>query len=129
MMLENQTVKTKQELWPVLLRGAYGRCPNCGKGRLFSSYLKQVDACSVCGEAFGHIRAEDGPAWLTIMLVGHMLAPFMLAILPNIDAPDWQVMAVIMSLTLILTLWLLPRSKGVFISIIWRSGCVGSEKP
>ncbi|MCD6034717.1 MAG: hypothetical protein K0R63_458 [Rickettsiales bacterium] len=119
---------SKEELWPVIVRGAFGRCPHCGQGKLFQSYLKQVEDCAACGEKLGHIRADDGPAWLTILLVGHILAPFLLNVLPNVTWPDWVIMAVIMSLTLILTLWLLPRSKGVFIGLIWRSGCIGSEK-
>lgn len=118
----------KEELWPVIVRGAFGRCPRCGQGKLFRSYLKQVDACASCGEKLGHIRADDGPAWLTILLVGHILAPFFLSVLPHVDWPDWIIMAVMMSFTLVLTLWLLPRSKGVFIGLIWRSGCIGSEK-
>ena len=102
--------------------------PALRSGQLFQSYLKQVDACASCGEKLGYIRADDGPAWLTILLVGHILAPFFLSVLPHVDWPDWIIMAVIMSFTLVLTLWLLPRSKGVFIGLIWRSGCIGSEK-
>lgn len=118
----------KEGLWLVMVRGAYGRCPRCGQGKLFRSYLKQVEMCASCGEKLGHIRADDGPAWFTILLVGHILAPIFLSVLPNVTWPDWAIMAVIMSLTLVLTLWLLPCSKGVFIGLIWRSGCIGSEK-
>ena len=110
------------------MRGALGHCPQCGEGQLFKSYLKQVDNCTVCGEAFGHIRSDDGPAWLTILVVGHILAPFLLVVLPNTSWPDWALMTVIMSITLALTLAILPRAKGVFISIIWRANCIGSEK-
>jgi uncharacterized protein (DUF983 family) len=111
-----------------MIRGLAGRCPQCGRGRLFTSYLKPVRECAVCGEDLGHIRADDGPAWATILLVGHILAPFLLGILPNSSWPDWMLMATIIPATLVLTLVLLPRMKGVFIGIIWRSGCVGSEK-
>lgn len=122
------TQNNPQEFWPIIARDALGHCPNCGQGQLFKSYLKQVDACAVCGEALGHIRADDGPAWLTILFVGHIIAPFLLVVVPNTSWPDWVLMAVIMTLTLALTLAILPRAKGVFISIIWRSECVGSEK-
>src|SRR5471032_3650243 len=74
-----------QDFWLTVIRTAVGRCPNCGEGRLFASYLKPVERCSVCGEPLGHIRADDGPAWLTILLVGHILAPFLLAVAPNTD--------------------------------------------
>ncbi len=120
--------QNKETLGTVILRGVFGRCPRCGRGKLFQSYLKQVDSCASCREKLGHIRADDGPAWLTILLVGHILAPLFLSVLPHVDWPDWIIMAVVMLFTLVLTLWLLPRSKGVFIGLIWRAGCIGSEK-
>lgn len=117
----------KEPFWPVVRRGVLGRCPRCGEGRLFQRYLKQVEQCPHCGEKFGHIRADDGPAWLTILLVGHLLAPFFLLVVPDLDWPEWKMMAVVIALTVVLTLLLLPRAKGVFIGLIWRSGCIGSE--
>ena len=122
------TKNKQQPFWPVVIRGASGRCPNCGQGRLFQSYLKQVEQCTNCDEEFGHIRAEDGPAWLTILIVGHILAPFLLIVLPQVTWPDWEIMAVIMTLMMVLTFAILPRAKGVFIAMIWRSGCIGGEK-
>ena len=53
-------------VWPAIVRAVSGRCPACGGGKFFKSYLHQVDRCSVCGESFGQIHADDGPAWLTI---------------------------------------------------------------
>jgi uncharacterized protein (DUF983 family) len=117
-----------QAFWLTVIRTALGRCPSCGEGRLFASYLKPVEHCAVCGEALGYIRADDGPAWLTILLMGHILAPFLLGVVPNLTWPDWAILAMIMTFTLILTLAILPRSKGIFIGVIWRSGCIGAEK-
>ncbi len=118
----------RPDFWLTVIRTTVGRCPNCGAGRLFASYLKPVDHCAVCGEALGHIRADDGPAWLTILLMGHILAPFLLGVVPNLTWPDWVTMLVVLTLTLVLALLILPRAKGFFIGAIWRSGCIGSEK-
>ena len=63
-----------------MIRGFLQRCPNCGKGHLFRAYLKQVDSCADCGEPFGHIRADDGPAWLTILITGHVVVGVALAV-------------------------------------------------
>lgn len=92
------------------------------------SYLKQVDSCAACNEDFFHIRADDGPAWLTILIVGHILGPILLAVMPNSDWPDWVSMTVWPGLALILAALVLPRAKAMFIGLIWRSGCIGSEK-
>src|SRR5579871_281405 len=59
----------------VIRRALLGKCPKCGKGALYRAYLKQVDSCAVCGESYRHIRAEDGPPWLTILLTGHIIVP------------------------------------------------------
>jgi len=66
-------------------RALMGRCPCCGKGKLMKSYLKQVENCSVCGESFGQIRADDAAPWLTIILVGHVFLPF--AFMVNVRRP------------------------------------------
>ena len=116
-----------QDSGSAIARAAFGWCPKCGQGRLFSGYLTPVKACSVCGEPLGHIRADDGPAWLTIVVVGHILAPILLGVVPTLSWPDWEIMAVISALTLFLTLILLPRAKGLFIGVIWRSSCVGAN--
>ena len=61
-----------------VFRGALGRCPRCGQGRLLHRYIKMVDRCSVCGEAYGHYRTDDAAPWLTILVVGHLTVPIIL---------------------------------------------------
>ncbi len=114
--------------WLVTLRGLIGRCPHCGEGQLFARYLKPVELCAVCHEPLGHIRADDGPAWLTILIVGHVLAPILLIVVPDSTWPDWVSMTVWPVFALLLGLIVLPRAKGIFIANIWRTGCLGSEK-
>ena len=117
-----------KDLRLTVIRTILGRCPNCGEGSLFASYLKPVELCAVCGEALGHIRADDGPAWLTILIIGHIFAFLLLGFSLDPNWPDWAIMAVVMPLILILTLAILPRAKGFFIGVIWYSGCIGAEK-
>ncbi len=109
-------------------RGAMLKCPNCGKGKLFRAYLKQVDACSECGEEYGHIRADDGPAWLTILIVGHIVGTLLYTFWQSINWPDWAQIMLWCGLGLAMTLALLPSCKGVFIALLWRSGAPGSER-
>ena len=116
------------DFWLIVLRGLIGRCPRCGDGRLLRRYLKPVAHCSACGEAYGHIRADDGPAWLTIVLVGHILGVVLLIAVPNADVSIGLLMVLFPLLALALALLILPRAKGIFIALIWRAGCIGSEK-
>ena len=110
------------------MRGLTGRCPNCGQGRLLRNYLKPVDQCSVCGEAYGHLRADDAPPWMTILLVGHIVIPSLLAVEQSWEPPTWVHMAIWPLLSLVLTLLLLPRCKGLLLGLIWSTGAPGSER-
>lgn len=110
----------KSPFWPQARRALVGRCPRCGRGRLFKSYLKQVENCADCGEAFGHIRADDGPAWLTILLVGHLIVPLVVAFEKDSTWPMWVPMVLWPGLALVLALLLLPLAKSLFITLLWR---------
>lgn len=107
--------------WHIMMRGLCARCPRCGKGRMLRGYLKQVEQCSECKESFEHIKADDGPAWLTIIVVGHILAPVMLWVVPNSTWPDWVSIVVWPSAALVISLLMLPSMKGLFIALIWKS--------
>ncbi|MCU0837362.1 MAG: DUF983 domain-containing protein [Rhodospirillales bacterium] len=123
------TAISKRPSFPAAVwRGISGRCPNCGRGRLFRSYLKPVDACEVCREPFGHIRADDAPPWLTILVVGHLVVPVAVAVDRLQPWPDWLSMMVWPLLALALALIILPRAKGLFLAAIWLTRGPGSER-
>lgn len=111
----------KPPFWPHAKRALAGRCPQCGAGKLFKGYLKQVESCSACGEAYGHIRADDGPAWLTILLVGHIVVPILLEVEKDSTWPMWVPMVLWPGLAVVLSLLILPLAKGLFITILWRN--------
>src|SRR6186997_745157 len=75
-MTQYQPVSISKAMW----RGFLGRCPNCGEGALFGRFLKVADACEVCGEEFPHHRADDFPAYLVIVVVGHIIVPLVLSV-------------------------------------------------
>jgi uncharacterized protein (DUF983 family) len=106
-------------LRPALRRGLALRCPNCGEGRMFSRYLRVTPACPACGEDLSHQRADDGPAYLTILLVGHLIAP-VLHVAYTRFTPDPLTLALILCAgTLVLSLALLPRIKGMMVGLQW----------
>lgn len=108
-----------------ILRGARQLCPSCGKGHLFHRYLKQVDACSECTEKFSHIRADDGPAWATIVVSGHVVVALALIAETELTPPVWLSSLGFASLGLVLCLYMLPKAKGAFIGAIWSLGATG----
>ena len=75
-------------------------------------YLQVRHACPACGTELHHHRADDGPAWATILITGHVMAPVMLAVFLAWHPEGWQ-MAIGFSVVFVaLSLWLLPRFKG-----------------
>lgn len=72
-----------------------------------------------CGQDLSGHRADDGPAYLTILIVGHLMAPLL-----HIAFVHWRpeplVLATVFSIGCIaLSLYLLPRLKGVVIAVQW----------
>ncbi len=117
----------RPSLAAVLLRGFRRRCPNCGRGALFRTYLKPTDACGACGEAFGHIRADDAPPYFTIVVVGHIVVSSILLVETHSQPPLWLSMTAWPALTLALTLLLLPLIKGALVGLMWRLKLKGDE--
>src|SRR6516165_7001662 len=60
-------------VWPAIRKGLRGRCPSCGRGKIFRAYLKVNDECPQCGEELHHHRADDAPPYMTIVVVGHVV--------------------------------------------------------
>lgn len=102
-----------------LLRGWRGRCPSCGGGPMMHGYLRVRPECASCGEAFHHHRADDAPAWATILIVGHVLVSALLFVEVSFRPPLWVHWSVWPALTVGLSLWLLPRIKGTVVAMQW----------
>jgi uncharacterized protein (DUF983 family) len=106
-------------LLPSLARGLRGLCPHCGEGRLFYRYLKVSDACPVCDHDLDQYPSDDGPAYFTILLVGHLV------ILPLLLFPFiWKSPAALVAPGVLiplaaLTLLVLPRVKGAVIGLLY----------
>lgn len=100
-------------------RGWRQRCPQCGQGRIYRSYLKVNDSCPSCGLALSGHRADDAPPYFTILIVGHIIVPLMLVLEQEMHPAEWVHMVLWLPLTLGLSLWLLPRIKGTLIGLQW----------
>jgi uncharacterized protein (DUF983 family) len=109
----------QRNVWTALKRGLRGRCPRCGQGKLFRAFLKVNDRCSVCGLDFTPHRADDLPAYLVIIIVGHIVVPLALMIETNYSPPVALQLAIYMPLTLLASLLLLQPVKGAVVGIQW----------
>jgi uncharacterized protein (DUF983 family) len=58
----------------VVYASLLGRCPRCGKGKLFRGFLGKASACGACGLDYSNLEAGDGPAVFVILIVGAIVA-------------------------------------------------------
>ena len=112
-----------------LWRGFTGRCPACGTGKMFRKFLKVADECSHCGEDLHHHRADDMPAYILILILGHILVPLIVTVELLYAPPYWIYFAIWLPLTIVLGIGLLQPVKGVIVALQWRMGMHGFHKP
>ncbi|MEF9605735.1 DUF983 domain-containing protein [Paracoccus sp. PXZ] len=104
---------------PALRRGACLKCPRCGQGKLFRSYLKVADRCGACGLDLTPQRADDGPAYIVILVVAHLIG-FSLAPMFGLLGDRPALIATILGLASVaLSLAMLPPVKGMFVAFQW----------
>lgn len=120
--------REERPLRPALLKGWRGRCPHCGGGALFDGFLAVRDSCDVCGEDLHHHRADDAPAWLTMILVGHLIAPLMLLTFDLFTLPQWAHAVIWPVVAMTGVIVLLPRVKGMIIAFQWAQRMHGFDK-
>jgi len=109
----------KRHVWTAMKRGFRGRCPRCGQGKLFRAFLKVDDHCSACGLDYTPHRADDLPAYLVIVIVGHIVVPAALWIETNYSPAVWLQLAIYLPLTFVLSLLLLQPIKGAVVGFQW----------
>jgi uncharacterized protein (DUF983 family) len=112
-------IAEKRDVWTSIKRGFRGRCPRCGEGKLFRAFLKVDNNCSVCDLDFTPHRADDLPAYLVIVIVGHIVVPIALMIETNYSPPVALQLAIYLPITLFASLALLQPVKGAVVGMQW----------
>ncbi len=101
-----------------MLRGLLRKCPQCGIGPMFRTALKLADSCAHCGEKLGHIRADDIPAYFTILVVGHIVVPLLL-VGEAYDLSSAVELGISIPLAIALVALMLPTFKGAIAGLLW----------
>ena len=109
----------KRDLWTAMKRGFRCRCPRCGEGKLFRAFLKIDDHCATCGLDYTPHRADDLPAYLVIIIVGHIVVPVVLWVETNYAPAIWLQMSIYLPFTLLSSLLLLQPVKGAVVGLQW----------
>jgi uncharacterized protein (DUF983 family) len=85
-----------------MVAGLLGRCPRCGKGRLFQGFLALRPRCEHCGLDFSFVDSADGPAVFVIFISGFVVAGSALAV-EMLYAPPYWVHAVLWGPLILIT--------------------------
>jgi uncharacterized protein (DUF983 family) len=117
----NHSISALATFW----RGFRRLCPRCGEGRMFAGYLSVREACEVCKMEFEPLRSDDAPPYFTLFIVGHLVISLYLLLWPVMPFPDWVHALIWCSLTLVLSVALLPFVKGGVMAIIFRTKAKG----
>ncbi len=100
-------------------RGTKCRCPGCGEGRLFRKFIKPVDQCDVCGEDYTHQRADDLPAYIVVLIVGHFMVGGFLGAEMLWPLSNSAHLAIWIPFALLASVALLQPVKGAVIGLQW----------
>ncbi len=109
----------------IFLCGFKGKCPSCGEGKMFASYLKVNHSCETCGEELHHHRADDLPAYYVILIVGHIIVTAALSVEFKYHPSYLTHLAIWLPSTVLLSLLLLQPIKGAIAAIQWHTGMHG----
>lgn len=119
------TDTVERPLVPALILGLKGRCPSCGEAPLFARFLRPVPQCAACGQDWTSQRADDLPAYLVVLVVGHILAPFICAMNLVYDVSMLVQMLLWPGLALVMSLLMLQPVKGAVIALQWSRHMYG----
>jgi uncharacterized protein (DUF983 family) len=101
--------------------GVFGRCPRCGRGRLFAGYLTPAQACESCGLDYAFADSGDGPAVFVIMIVGFLVVGLALWLEVAHGPPLWLHFVLWIPLAVLLGLAALRVAKGLLIAFQYRN--------
>lgn len=100
--------------------GLVGRCPRCGKGRLFDGFLSVRERCAACGLDLRFADSGDGPAFFVMTIIGFVVVALALWVEVAMSPSLWVHLALWLPLTLVLSLALLRPLKGLMLALQYR---------
>ncbi len=101
----------------LVVSGLLGRCPRCGRGRLFQGFLALRPRCERCGLDYSFADSADGPAFFVMFLSGFIVAGSALAVEILYSPPYWVHAVLWGPLILVTTLLPLRPMKGLLIAL------------
>lgn len=99
------------------LAGLLGRCPRCGRGKLFEGFLGVAKKCPSCELDYSKVDTGDGPAVFIILIAGFIIVGLALFVEISYQPPYWVHAAIFLPLAIILPVALLRPFKATLIAL------------
>lgn len=110
------------------LRGMRCTCPRCGEAPLFRKWLKPLESCPKCDVDWSPQRSDDFPAYIAILVTGHLLAPIIIMLSLDFAMGPLAMVSILVPLALVMMLGMLQPSKGAVIAAQWWYGLHGFRR-
>lgn len=117
--MTNQDTGPERDMKTALMNGLRLRCPCCGEGKLFRGYLKVADHCQHCGQDFTAQRADDGPAYVVILIMCHIMGVVLHLTFNGFRDDPLTLALILAAVAIAASLVMLPPVKGAFVAIQW----------
>lgn len=114
--------------WAAVWRGMRFNCPRCGDAPLFAGFLRPMPVCPACAHDWTHQRADDFPAYISMLITGHVLAPVIIGLELGFAPSVNLLAAIVLPLAAAMMLGLLQPAKGAVIAMQWWGGMHGFQR-
>jgi uncharacterized protein (DUF983 family) len=106
---------------PWWLAALNGSCPRCGQGRLFSGLLTIRDRCDVCGLDLREHDSGDGPASLSVFVVGAVIVGLAFWVEFHFEPPLWVHIVLWPPVTVALTIATMRPLKAALVALQYKN--------
>jgi uncharacterized protein (DUF983 family) len=104
-----------------LSTGVAGKCPRCGRGKLFDGYLSVAKSCANCGLSFDFADSGDGAAWFVMLFVCVVGVGTIIGVELAYSPPFWVHVLLAIPILILLPLALLRPVKGLLLCQQWST--------
>ncbi|WP_448950844.1 DUF983 domain-containing protein [Labrys neptuniae] len=102
-----------QSIWRC---GIHGRCPRCGRGKLFKGFLALAPSCNACGLDYSFADPADGPAFFVMMTMAIPATGFGMWMELSFEPPLWVHFVTTLPFLLLSCIPILRPIKGVLVA-------------
>ncbi len=99
--------------------GIGGKCPRCGRGKLFSGYLTVAKSCNSCGLSYDFADSGDGATWFVMLFACVFGVGSILGVEVAYSPSFWVHVMIAIPVLIIIPMILLRPAKGFLICQQW----------